>query len=113
MVDKRRIAILAAIKSNKWERVAFLALRTSDDLQAALSFSSPRGRANYRVVSPHYESQPWETVCEGTREYCVGFAEGQHDAACRVVCGTFIVWPEAWYGAILGDTEEGAEHGEA
>lgn len=62
-----------------------------------------RSLDNYCVLSSQYDGCDWFTIAQGTKEYCIGYADARNDRSI-VACGTFICWPEDQYGDAVEGT---------
>ena len=110
---KLRIAterLRAAGDADALARQATWLLDTLDTLHAR---GGARGPTNYAVMIPGEHHRWWESET-GSKDYCVGYAtayvEGDDSRGALhalVVCGTFVLWPEARYGEELpADTRQ-------
>jgi hypothetical protein len=79
--------------------------RTAEHALRGLAAITKGQGGNYEVVAGNVGDGAWHAVVEGSRDYCVGYAEASNTGPTirifRVACNGFVVWPESHWGQSL------------
>ena len=99
---KLHVAVENAIRGGDTERLALLARHLVTAFQQ--SDQQPRSAAsNYRVLLRQYGVAITELI-SGSRDFCLGYAEGYSTYGSVVVaCGVFVIFPEEDYGTLVDE----------